>query len=100
MRQGHEVAEPPSLVVDRNVAPQARLKNYGDHLASSFFGPGEGALHLLLGAVVGVDEIWADQENYEVSCGKFGLDCSVEMVARLKHPVMPDANQAFALERS
>ena len=40
------------------------------------------------------------RENYEVSGCEFGLDCTVEMLARLEHPVMPDANQAFALERT
>ena len=82
VRQGHEIAKPPSLIVDWNVAPEAGPKYYGDHLAPALLGSSERALHFLLGAVIGVDEVGADQENYQLGRGEFGLDCPVEMLTR------------------
>ena len=93
-----EVAKPPSLVVDRNIAPGAGPENDGSYVALSIFRSGECALHLLLSAVVGVDEVWAHQANHEAGGVEFGLDGPVEVFARLEHPVVPDANQAFTLE--
>ena len=100
VRQGHEIAKPPSLIVDWNVAPEAGPKYYGDHLAPALLGSSERALHFLLGAVIGVDEVGADQENYQLGRGEFGLDCPVEMLTRAEHVVVPDNNQAFAFQRT
>jgi hypothetical protein len=90
-------SRPPSWSI-RNVPPGARLENDGSYVAPPILGSGECVLHLLLGAVVGVDEIRADQENNEVNCSKFFFDCRVEMLAGLEHPVVPDTDQTFAFE--
>src|SRR5262249_7767581 len=59
-RRYQEIAQQPAFLVDRNVAPSARLKDDSNRLASPNFGSGECALHFLFGAVVRIDEVGAD----------------------------------------
>jgi hypothetical protein len=80
----------------RSTPPIDRAENDGDHPSSTGIVPSQGALHLDVVAVVGCQELRADQQQDDAGRVEMLIDLATPFGARRDLPIVPGADDPLA----